>query len=64
MKMNKGIGMVKYGYSLPTVQTMNISLNTQDFHTKTIHENERDYIISVLKNATAKYEVQEEQPKY
>jgi DNA-binding NtrC family response regulator len=34
--------------SLPT-QTKSISTNVPDFHMKTIHENERDYIISVLK---------------
>jgi DNA-binding NtrC family response regulator len=39
---------------LPTAQTKNISLNTQDSHLKTIHENERDYIISVLKKCNGR----------
>ena len=31
-----------------------IIFNTHDFHVKTIHENERDYIISVLKKCNGK----------
>jgi transcriptional regulator with GAF, ATPase, and Fis domain len=39
---------------LPTVQTNNVFLNTQDYYKKTIHENERDYITSVLKKCNGK----------
>jgi DNA-binding NtrC family response regulator len=35
-------------------QTKSVFLNTQDLHTKTIHENERDYIITVLKKCNGK----------
>jgi DNA-binding NtrC family response regulator len=35
--------------SLPTLQTTGILQHAQNFRTKTIHENEREYIISVLK---------------
>lgn len=40
--------------SLPTIQTINSSQNSQDFQLKTIHENERDYIIRVLKKCNGK----------
>lgn len=38
---------------LPT-QSKNFSQNIQDSHIKTIHENERDYIISILKKCKGK----------
>jgi DNA-binding NtrC family response regulator len=46
-------GTIIEDISIPT-QTKNISLNAQDFHMKTIHENERDYIIRVLKKCNGK----------
>ncbi|HMK18329.1 MAG TPA: sigma-54 dependent transcriptional regulator, partial [Chitinophagaceae bacterium] len=39
---------------LPSFQTTNFFSNVQDSHPKTIHENERDYIISVLKKCNGK----------
>jgi DNA-binding NtrC family response regulator len=39
--------------SLPT-QPKNVLTTTQEFIVKTIHENERDYIISVLKKCNGK----------
>jgi DNA-binding NtrC family response regulator len=39
---------------LPTIQPSNNSFNAQGSHTKTIHENERDHIISVLKKCNGK----------
>ena len=55
--MDKDIGVVKNVYSSPTVQIKNTLLNTQRYHMKTIHVNKGDCIISVLKNAVAKYGV-------
>jgi transcriptional regulator with GAF, ATPase, and Fis domain len=40
--------------SLPAVQKKDISIDTQNFHMKTIHENERDYITSVLKKCNGR----------
>lgn len=40
--------------SLPAVQKKGISVDTRGLHTKTIHENERDYIIAVLKNCNGR----------
>ena len=39
---------------LPSFQTTNAFSNVQNSHVKTIHENERDYIISVLKKCNGK----------
>jgi len=47
-------GTVIEDISLPTLQTGNISKNAQDVHVKTIHENEREYIISILKKCNGK----------
>jgi DNA-binding NtrC family response regulator len=44
-------GTIIEDISLPAAQKMEISTETQGFHMKTIHENERDYIISVLKKS-------------
>jgi DNA-binding NtrC family response regulator len=46
-------GAIIEDVALPT-QTNNSFLNVQDLHMKTIHENERDYIISVLKKCNGK----------
>ena len=46
-------GTIIEDISLPT-QTSNISPNAQDSYVKTIHENERDHIISVLKKCNGK----------
>jgi transcriptional regulator with GAF, ATPase, and Fis domain len=40
--------------SFPNIQMINASQNTQDLRPKTIHENERDYIMSVLKKCNGK----------
>ncbi|HKO80068.1 MAG TPA: sigma 54-interacting response regulator, partial [Chitinophagaceae bacterium] len=40
--------------ALPSVQKKVIAPGTQDYHVKTIHENERDYIIAVLKKCNGK----------
>jgi len=40
--------------ALPSLPTTTLSSNAQDFHTKTIHENERDYIASILKKCNGK----------
>jgi len=40
--------------SLPTIQKKDSFPNTQNFHLKTIHENERDYIIAVLKKCNGR----------
>jgi DNA-binding NtrC family response regulator len=40
--------------SLLTIQSSGNSLLSEDFHIKTIHENERDYIISVLKKCNGR----------
>jgi len=39
---------------LPANQTKDISSDSTDFRTKTIHENERDYIIAVLKKCNGR----------
>jgi hypothetical protein len=41
--------MVDSDYSMSTIQTKNITLETQDYYIETNHENEWDYIISVFK---------------
>jgi DNA-binding NtrC family response regulator len=46
-------GTVIEDISLPITQK-EISMGTQDFRMKTIHENERDYIISVLKKCNGR----------
>ena len=40
--------------SLPVSQKKEISLGIQDSHMKTIHENERDYIITILKKCNGR----------
>jgi len=40
--------------ALPSFQTTTLSSNAQGLHMKTIHENERDYIISILKRCNGK----------
>ena len=47
-------GTIIEDVALPMMQTTNTSSNLHDFHIKTIHENERDYIISVLKKCNGK----------
>jgi len=47
-------GTIIEDISLPAVPTMNNSRNVQDFHVKTIHKNERDYIIAVLKKCNGR----------
>ncbi len=40
--------------SIPGLQKIRISPDTRNFHTKTIHENERDYIVAVLKKCNGR----------
>ena len=40
--------------SLPLVQKKDIMIDAPNFHMKTIHENERDYIITVLKKCNGR----------
>ena len=40
--------------SLPAIQKKDIPTDTGNFHMKTIHENERDYIITVLKKCNGR----------
>ncbi len=47
-------GTIIEDVSLPVLQITNNSKNSQDIHIKTIHENERDYIIHVLKECNGK----------
>ena len=47
-------GTIIEDISLPATQKKDISSIHQDFHMKTIHENERDYIISVLKKCNGR----------
>jgi len=47
-------GTIIEDIALPSLQATSFSSNAQDFHTKTIHENERDYIVSILKKCNGK----------
>ena len=47
-------GTIIEDIALPSLQTTAVSNSAQDFHIKTIHENERDYIISILKKCNGK----------
>lgn len=47
-------GTIIEDIALPFRQTTAVSNSAQDFHIKTIHENERDYIISILKKCNGK----------
>jgi len=47
-------GTVIEEIALPAIQKKGSTIDTQNFHMKTIHENERDYIISILKKCNGK----------
>jgi DNA-binding NtrC family response regulator len=47
-------GTIIEDISIPVSQKKEISLVVQDSHMKTIHENERDYIITVLKKCNGR----------
>jgi len=47
-------GTIIEDIALPSLQATSFSSNAQAFHTKTIHENERDYIVSILKKCNGK----------
>jgi len=47
-------GTIIEDIALPSLPTTTLSSNAQNFHTKTIHENERDYIVSILKKCNGK----------
>ena len=47
-------GTIIEDIALPSLQTATLSNNAQGFHIKTIHETERDYIVSILKKCHGK----------
>jgi len=47
-------GQIIEEISLPIIRNQNVSLGKDEFHKKTIHENERDYINAVLKDCAGR----------